>query len=43
MSHKKNVLIVTPHKVGLTETFIRAHIEQLDARVYYLYGWELDF
>ena len=43
MSHKKNLLIVTPTKVGLTETFIRAHIEQLDARVYYLYGWELDY
>lgn len=43
MTRIKNVLIVTPTKVGLTETFIRAHIEQLDARVFYLYGWELDF
>ncbi len=43
MTRKKNLLIVTPTKVGLTETFIRAHIEQLDAQVFYLYGWELDF
>lgn len=40
---KKNILLVTPRKIGLTETFIRAHIEQLDGRVYYLYGWELDY
>lgn len=43
MNDKPKVLIVSPHKVGLTETFIRAHIEQLDAEVYHLYGWELDF
>ena len=43
MKAKKNVLIVSPSKVGLTETFIRAHIEQLEGNVFYLYGWELDF
>jgi glycosyltransferase involved in cell wall biosynthesis len=43
MKHKKNILIVSPHKVGLTETFIRAHIEQLEGNVHYLYGWDLDF
>jgi len=43
MTIKKNILIVAPHKVGLTETFIRAHIERLDGQVYYLYGWNLEF
>lgn len=43
MSTKKNVLIVSPTKIGLTETFIRAHIDNLDANVFYLYGWELDY
>jgi len=39
----KNILIVSPTKVGLTETFIRAHIDRLDGTVYYLYGWDLDY
>ena len=43
MTIKKNILIVSPHKVGLTETFIRAHIERLAGQVYYLYGWDLEF
>jgi colanic acid/amylovoran biosynthesis glycosyltransferase len=43
MSDKKNALIVSPTKIGLTETFIRAHIDNLDAHVFYLYGWELDY
>jgi colanic acid/amylovoran biosynthesis glycosyltransferase len=43
MKSKKNILIVTPHKIGQTETFIRAHIEQLNGNVFHLHGWELDF
>jgi glycosyltransferase involved in cell wall biosynthesis len=43
MKPRKNILIVSPHKVGFTETFIRAHIERLDGNVHYLYGWDLDF
>ena len=29
MKLKKNILIVSPAKISLTETFIRAHIDQL--------------
>ena len=43
MRAKKNILIVSPAKIGLTETFIRAHIDQLYGNVFYLYGWDLDF
>tara|TARA_B110000503_G_scaffold59549_1_gene94897 strand:- start:1131 stop:2279 length:1149 start_codon:yes stop_codon:yes gene_type:complete len=43
MRIKKNILIVSPHKIGQTETFIRAHIDQLYGNVFYLYGWDLDF
>jgi glycosyltransferase involved in cell wall biosynthesis len=43
MKNKKNLLIVSPSKAGLTETFIKAHIERLHANVYYLYGYDLDF
>ena len=43
MRIKKNILIVSPTKIGLTETFIRAHIDQLYGNVFYLYGWDLDF
>ena len=43
MRPKKNILIVSPAKIGLTETFIRAHIDQLYGNVFYLYGWDLDF
>ena len=42
MKPKKNILIVSPAKIGLTETFIRAHIDQLYGNVFYLYGWDLD-
>ena len=43
MTSKKNILLLTPSKIGLTETFIRAHIDQLNGNVFYLYGWDLDF
>jgi len=43
MVNKKNILIVSPSKVGLTETFIKAHIEKLWGNVFYLYGYNLDF
>ena len=43
MTSKKNILIVSPAKIGLTETFIRAHIDKLYGNVFYLYGWDLDF
>lgn len=43
MKDKKNILIVSPSKIGLTETFIRAHIERLNGNVTYLYGYALDF
>ena len=43
MRTKKNILIVSPAKISLTETFIRAHIDQLYSNVFYLYGWDLDF
>ena len=43
MRIKKNILIVSPAKISLTETFIRAHIDQLYGNVFYLYGWDLDF
>jgi len=39
----KNILIVTPSKPGVSETFIRAHIDQLDGIVFHLYGWELHY
>lgn len=37
MKMNKNILIVTPGKVRLTETFIRAHIEYLEGTLFYLY------
>jgi len=37
MKTKKHILIVTPGKVRLTETFIRAHLERLDGSIFYLY------
>ena len=43
MKTKKNILVLSPAKIGLTETFIRAHIDQLYGNVFYLYGWDLDF
>ncbi len=43
MNTKKNILILSPSKIGLTETFIRAHIERLEGNVNYLYGYALDF
>ena len=43
MRAKKNILIVSPAKIGLTETFIRAHIDQLKGNVFYLYGLDLGF
>lgn len=43
MKSKRNILIVSPSKIGLTETFIRAHIAGLDGNVIYLYGYDLDF
>lgn len=43
MKVRKNLLIISPSKIGTTETFINAHIKQLDANVFYLYGWGLDF
>ena len=43
MRAKKNILIVSPAKISLTETFIRAHIDQLYGNVFCLYGWDLDF
>ena len=36
---KPNILIISPTKIGLTETFIRAHIERLGANVTYIYGF----
>jgi glycosyltransferase involved in cell wall biosynthesis len=33
------VCVVTPYEPALTETFIRAHIERLPARVTTVYGW----
>lgn len=43
MKTQKNILIVSPSKIGLTETFIKSHIERLDGNVIYLYGYALDF
>jgi colanic acid/amylovoran biosynthesis glycosyltransferase len=43
MTSKKNILLLTPSKIGLTETFINAHKDQLNGNVFYLYGWDLDF
>jgi glycosyltransferase involved in cell wall biosynthesis len=43
MKPSKNILVLTPSKVGLTETFIRAHIDGLKGSVFYLYGYNLDF
>ncbi|MEM6516493.1 MAG: glycosyltransferase [Bacteroidota bacterium] len=43
MRDKKNILIVSPTKIGLTETFIRAHIDELEGNIHYLYGWGLDY
>lgn len=43
MTRKKNILIVSQAKVSYTETFIRAHIEKLDGKIFCLYGWNLDF
>ncbi len=43
MKTQKNILIVSPSKIGLTETFIRAHIERLRGNITYLYGYALDF
>ena len=40
---KPNVLIISPTKIGLTETFIRAHIERLNANVTYIYGYYLTY
>lgn len=42
MKTQPNLLIISPNKVGLTETFIRAHIERLEAQTFYLYGYNLE-
>lgn len=39
----KNILIVTPSKPGVSETFIRAHIDLLEGNVFHLYGWKLHY
>ena len=43
MRKNHNILIVSPHKVALTETFINSHIERLDANKFYLYGYDLNY
>lgn len=43
MSITKNILIVSPTRIGLTETFIRAHIDRLNGTIFYLYGWNLEY
>jgi hypothetical protein len=43
MTLKKNILIVVQAKVGLTETFIQAHIDGLDGNIHYLYGYNLSY
>ena len=39
---KKNILVLSHAKVTQTETFIKAHLKNLNANIYHLYGWELD-
>lgn len=43
MKNRKNILIVSPGKIALTETFIRAHIERLNGSVRHLYGYDLKY
>ena len=43
MPQNPNILVVTQAEISLTETFIRAHINQLDGTVFYLYGWDLEY
>lgn len=43
MTKLKNILIVSPHNLGLTETFIKAHLENLQGKVFFLYGFDLKF
>lgn len=39
MKKTKNILVVSQSKIGLTETFISAHIERLKGNVTYMYGY----
>lgn len=38
-NRRRNVCVVTPYIPSITETFIRAHIEQLPATVTVVHGW----
>jgi len=37
------ICVVTPAKIGLTETFIRSHIERLPHDVVYMHGYRLNY
>ncbi len=39
----KNILVVSQAKVGLTETFIQAHIDHLKGNIFHLYGYYIDY
>src|SRR4051812_33887173 len=39
MQVQSSICVVTPYQPSLTETFIRAHIEQLPAKVTLVHGW----
>ena len=43
MKENKNILIISPGKVRLTETFIRAHIDNLKGSIHYLYTNGTDY
>jgi colanic acid/amylovoran biosynthesis glycosyltransferase len=40
---RARLCIVAPYEPALSETFIRAHVERLPARVTLLYGWPLKY
>jgi glycosyltransferase involved in cell wall biosynthesis len=43
MEKEKNILVISTSKLSYTETFVKAHLEQLKGRVFHLYGWDLDY
>lgn len=43
MKKEKHILVISTSNLSYTETFVRAHLEKLDGKIYHLYGWDLDY
>ena len=40
---KPHILIISTSPLSYTETFIKAHVELLDGKIFNIYGWGLDY